>query len=271
MNRLSVPEAIIQPHYAEHGTSSLWKPDIPINTPEDIVGLRKACRLANAILYLSQEMCMPGTTTKSIDRALHDAIIAQGAYPSPLNYSGFPKSICTSVNNVIAHGIPDDRPLQEGDIINVDVTVYLNGYHGDTSATFLVGQVDDNGRSLVECTRESLEKAIQICKPGVPFKEIGKAICEHAHGQGYSVSNELSGHGIGKEFHCYPLILHHINEEEGVMLPGMAFTIEPVLCQGSPMGVMWPDNWTISTVDGGRSAQFEHTVFITENGVEVLT
>ncbi|KAI9025013.1 peptidase M24, structural domain-containing protein [Phycomyces nitens] len=271
MTRRPVPETIMKPPYAEHGLSSVWHQDIPLNSSQDIVGLRKAGSLAKSILDLSQKMCLPGTTTEAIDKMLHAAIIAKGAYPSPLNYSGFPKSVCTSVNNVIAHGIPDDRPLQNGDIVNVDVTVYLDGYHGDTSATFLVGDVDEKGKSLVECTRETLEKSIKICGPGVPFKEIGRVICEHADKYGFSVSEELSGHGIGREFHCLPLVYHHLNEEEGNMEAGMAFTIEPIICQGSPMGIMWPDQWTISTVDGGRSAQFEHTILITEDGVEILT
>ncbi|KAL0090269.1 methionine aminopeptidase [Phycomyces blakesleeanus] len=271
MTRRLVPESIIKPPYAEQGISSVWNPEVPLNSPQDIVGLRKAGSLAKSILDLGQKMCLPGTTTEEIDKALHAIIIAKGAYPSPLNYSGFPKSVCTSVNNVIAHGIPDERPLQDGDIINLDITVYLDGYHGDTSATFLVGEVDEKGKALVECTRETLEKSINICGPGVPFKEIGRVICEHADKYGFSVSEELSGHGIGREFHCHPLIYHHLNDEEGHMETGMSFTIEPILCQGSPMGIMWPDQWTISTVDGGRSAQFEHTLLVTENGFEILT
>ncbi|KAI8641938.1 methionine aminopeptidase, merops subfamily M24 [Parasitella parasitica] len=275
MPRQGIPAHITRPHYALDGSSSKWGPDIPTLTQRDTQGMRKAGKLAKQILDLGETLCQPGTTTKDIDRAIHKAIIAKGAYPSPLNYMGFPKSVCTSVNNIIAHGIPDDRPLQEGDIINVDVTVYIDEYHGDTSATFLVGKVDEKGKALVECTRETLYKAISICGPGVPYKEIGRVICEIAMKNGFSVSDELSGHGIGKEFHSLPLIYHHCkyitNDEEGLMEPGTAFTIEPILCQGSATGVMWPDEWTISTVDGGRSAQFEHTLIINENGVEILT
>ncbi|KAI9264205.1 methionine aminopeptidase, merops subfamily M24 [Phascolomyces articulosus] len=273
MPRRSIPDYLARPYYAGDGTCSKWESMVPIVTLDEIPYLREAGQLAREILEIGGKMCMPGTSTDQIDAVLHEKIIEKGGYPSPLNYSGFPKSVCTSINNVIAHGIPDDRELQDGDIINIDVTVYLNGYHGDTSATFLVGNVDSRGKELVKYTEECLENAIAICGPDVPFSEIGDVICDHADIGGYSVSEELSGHGIGREFHCLPLIYHHRkwNNEEGVMAPGMAFTIEPVLCQGSPMGVIWPDNWTISTVDGGRSAQFEHMVLITEDGVEVLT
>ncbi|KAI9279633.1 peptidase M24, structural domain-containing protein [Sporodiniella umbellata] len=272
MSHRFVPDHIPRPLYAEEGVSSVWEDTIPFNTETDIKHMRNAGRLAKQVLDLGSTFCKPGNTTNAIDKALHEFIIQNNAYPSPLNYSGFPKSVCTSINNVIAHGIPDDRQLQDGDIINVDVTVYLNGYHGDTSATFLVGDnVDEKGKALVQCTKESMDMAIRACGPNVPYKEIGRIISQHADKHGYSVSDELSGHGIGKEFHCHPLIFHHANEEEGVMTPGTIFTIEPMLCQGTASGIMWPDQWTISTIDGGRSAQFEHTILITEDGVEILT
>ncbi|KAI7883462.1 methionine aminopeptidase [Lichtheimia hyalospora FSU 10163] len=270
--RRPVPDNIPHPSYAAQGLASSWESEIPcLSTQEQIQGLTNACQLAKKVLTMGGKMCLPGITTDMIDKELHQAIVDHGAYPSPLNYMGYPKSVCTSVNNIIAHSIPDDRSLQDGDIINIDVTVYLNGYHGDTSATFMVGNVDSKGRKLVEYTRECLDKAINICGPGVPFNEIGKVISDHAENNGYTVSEELTGHGIGTEFHCHPLIYHHRNAEEGTMEPGMAFTIEPILCQGSPMGILWPDQWTISTIDGGRSAQFEHTVLITNDGVNVLT
>ncbi|KAI9493844.1 peptidase M24, structural domain-containing protein [Zychaea mexicana] len=271
LSRRPVPNTILKPYYAQDGSSSKWEHIIPLVPSDEISLLRQAGQLAREILQVGGKMCLPGVTTDEIDAVLHEKITESGAYPSPLNYSGFPKSVCTSVNNVIAHGIPDNRELQGGDIINIDVTVFLNGYHGDTSATFLVGNVDTRGRELVTCTQECLEKALAICGPGVPLSEIGQVICDHADTGGFSVSEELSGHGIGTEFHSLPLIYHHRNVEDEIMTPGMAFTIEPVLCQGSAMGIMWPDNWTISTVDGGRSAQFEHMVIITNHGVEVLT
>ncbi|KAG0040018.1 Methionine aminopeptidase 1D, chloroplastic/mitochondrial [Podila clonocystis] len=266
-----VPPHIRRPSYALRGEPSEWASEIPINTPETIEGCRKAGQLAKKILTLGGTLVKPGVTTTEIDRILHEAIIANNAYPSPLNYMGFPKSVCTSVSNVIAHGIPDGRPLEDGDIINIDITVYLDGYHGDTSATFLVGNVDKAGKELVERTQESLDEAIAICKPGVPLNQIGKTIQKIADRYGYSVSEQFSGHGIGKEFHCLPLIYHHDNDEEGLMEKGMIFTIEPMFCQGTAIGVQWPDKWTVTTADGGRSAQFEHTILITDDGAERLT
>jgi len=176
------------------------------------------------------------------------------------------------VNNVLVHGIPDDRPLEDGDILNIDVTVYLNGYHGDTSRTFLVGDVDEEGRDLIGVTSEALEAGIAVCGPGKPFKAIGKAIHDFADKRGYSVSSQFTGHGIGEVFHRAPWILHHRNEEPGIMLPGHCFTIEPCLIQGSnPRGWIFPDGWTASTENCARSAQKEHMVLITEHAAEVIT
>ncbi|KAI8360354.1 peptidase M24, structural domain-containing protein [Mortierella sp. GBAus27b] len=266
-----IPSHIKRPGYALRGEPSEWASDIPIHGPEAIDSCRKAGQLARKILELGGTLVKPGVSTNEIDRILREAIVANNAYPSPLNYMGFPKSVCTSVSNIIAHGIPDDRCLEDGDIINIDITVYLDGYHGDTSATFLVGNVDQAGRDLVERTKEALDAAIAVCGPGVPLKRIGKTIQDIADGYHYTISEQFSGHGIGKEFHCLPLIYHHDNEEEGNMERGMIFTIEPMFCQGSAMGVQWPDKWTVATADGGRSAQFEHTILITEDGAERLT
>ncbi|KAL1919317.1 uncharacterized protein VTP21DRAFT_2010 [Calcarisporiella thermophila] len=270
----SVPDHIRKPDYAltKDGSPAEWSLEIPIYGPEEVEGVRQACKLAKKILEMGGEMCKPGITTEQIDNVLHDAIVSHGAYPSPLNYKGFPRSICTSISNVIAHGIPDSRPLRDGDIINVDITVYLNGFHGDTSATFLVGNVDEKGKHLVNTTKECLEIAIEHCKPGIPFNEVGRVIERHASKAGYTINREFSGHGIGRMFHTLPLILHYENTEDfGEMLPGMIFTVEPMLCQGRADGFLWPDKWTVSTLDGGRSAQWEHTVLITENGVDILT
>jgi len=207
-----------------------------------------------------------------LDAAIHEYVVTHSAYPSPLGYSGFPKSCCTSVNNVVVHGIPDDRPLEDGDIVNVDITVYLDGYHGDTSRTFLVGDVDEAGRDLVNATSEALEAGIAVCGPGEPFKSIGKAIHDVADQRGYSVSSQFTGHGIGKVFHRSPWILHHRNDEPGVMLPGHCFTIEPCLVQGNnPRSWIFPDGWTASTENCARSAQKEHMVLITEHGADVIT
>ncbi|RKP28157.1 peptidase M24, structural domain-containing protein [Syncephalis pseudoplumigaleata] len=272
-----VPASVTsRPPYAGAGSSYTYEDEHDgsielIARPEQTSGMRAAGQLAAQALQRAAGMIEPGVTTEQLDEALHAFICQHGAYPSPLNYRGFPRSICTSVSNVIAHGIPDKRPLEDGDIINVDVTVYRQGYHGDTSATFLVGQVDAQGQALVHATREAMEAAIRLCGPGVPLREIGRAICDVAEARGFRVSDELSGHGIGRLFHTLPLIYHHRNDEPGAMQAGMAFTIEPVLCQGSARSRMWPDGWTLVTADGGRSAQFEHTILVTADGHEVLT
>ncbi|KAJ3994857.1 peptidase M24, structural domain-containing protein [Lentinula boryana] len=238
--------------------------------------LRTVASLAKDVREYAGSLVKVGTTTNAIDAAVHEYIISRGAYPSPLLYNGFPKSCCTSINNVITHGIPDDRPLEDGDIINVDITVYLNGYHGDTSKTWLVGDVDLPGRLLCNITNSALEAGIAACGPGQPFKNIGRAIHTliepRYHGMDFCVSPAFSGHGIGSVFHRKPWILHHLNDEPGVMLPGNCFTIEPAIIQGThPTSWTFPDGWTASTENCARSAQAEHMVLITDNGAEVLT
>ncbi|KAF8967476.1 methionyl aminopeptidase [Flammula alnicola] len=234
--------------------------------------IRQAALLAKTVREFAGTQVKVGATTNAIDSAIHDFIVSHSAYPSPLNYQGYPRACCTSINNVIAHGIPDDRPLQDGDIINIDVTVYLNGYHGDTSRTFLVGDVDEPGRDLVKITNEALERAIAVCGPGQPFRGIGKAIHALLLNKEYSVSSQFTGHGINTVFHCAPWILHHLNDEPGVMEPGHCFTIEPAIIQGTnPRGWIFPDGWTASTENCARSAQAEHMVLITETGADVLT
>ncbi|KAJ2783925.1 hypothetical protein H4R18_001408 [Coemansia javaensis] len=267
----SVPAHIARPPYAESGTPPRWPTRIPILAADEVARMRAAARIARDALALGGRMVRPGVTTAAIDAAVHRFIVAQGAYPSCLNYMGFPRAICTSVNNVIAHGIPDARALADGDIVNIDVTVYKDGFHGDTSATFAAGGVDRRGLELVEATREALRAAIRACGPGVPFAAIGRAVEALVAPLGYSVSEELTGHGIGRDFHQNPLVYHHANDHPGAMEPGMAFTIEPIVCQGAAAGVQWPDGWTVSTADGGRAAQFEHTLVITQGGAEVLT
>ncbi|XP_006456910.1 hypothetical protein AGABI2DRAFT_154369 [Agaricus bisporus var. bisporus H97] len=238
---------------------------------EDELRLKTAASLAKKVRDYAGSLVKVGVTTDAIDSAVHDFVLSHKAYPSPLGYLGFPRSCCTSVNNVIVHGIPDDRPLEEGDIVNIDITVYLNGYHGDTSQTFLVGDVDEQGRKLVDVTNQALRAGINACAPGRPFKGIGHAI-ENILGERYSVSSQFTGHGIGKFFHTRPWILHHRNDEPGVMEPGHCFTIEPSIIQGrNPRGWIFPDEWTASTENCARSAQAEHMVLITETGVEVLT
>ncbi|KAG0522935.1 hypothetical protein BDA96_07G080400 [Sorghum bicolor] len=212
----------------------------------------------------------PSVTTDEIDRAVHRMIVDAGAYPSPLGYGGFPKSVCTSVNECTCHGIPDSRELQDGDIINIDVTVYLNGYHGDTSRTYLCGEVDDATKQLVKVTEECMMRGISACKHGASFKEIGKRISEHAEKYGYGI-DPFVGHGVGRIFHCEPIIWHTYDYEPGFMVAGQTFTIEPTLSMGSTQCVVWDDGWTAVAVDGSLSAQFEHTVLVTSDGAEILT
>uniref|UniRef100_A0A8C6TG87 Methionine aminopeptidase n=1 Tax=Neogobius melanostomus TaxID=47308 RepID=A0A8C6TG87_9GOBI len=201
-----------------------------------------------------------GMTTDEIDFIVHQETIKHNAYPSPLQYGGFPKSVCTSVNNVVCHGIPDSRRLQNGDIINIDVTVYLDGYHGDTSETFLIGQVDEVGQKLVETARRCRDEAIAACQPGAPICVIGNTISKIAHASGFQVCPYFIGHGIGSSFHCHPEIWHHANDNDMTMDEGMAFTIEPILMEGSPEFRILQDKWTAVSADDKRSAQFEHTV-----------
>ncbi|WVN88357.1 methionine aminopeptidase, type I [Cryptococcus depauperatus CBS 7841] len=234
--------------------------------------IRRVCRMAAKVLREASKLVKPGITTAHLDQAIHNMIIERGAYPSPLGYSRFPKSCTTSVNNVIVHGIPDDRPLHPQDIINIDLTLYHGGYHGDTSATFVLPEVDNQGQELVTATKEALDIGIRLCKPGIKYSEIGKAIEDFAKQHGFSVNTQVSGHGIGKRFHQPPWIFHGFNNEPGRMSPGECFTIEPCLVQGcKSRGNVWDDGWTLATETGARAAQFEHQVLITEDGVDILT
>ena len=213
-----------------------------------------------------------GVTTDELDRVGHDAMVAAGSYPSTVNYRGYPKSLCTSVNEVICHGIPDSRPLAEGDIVNVDVTAFIEGVHGDTSATFLVGEVDPTSLRLARATREAMHAGIDSVHSGSHIYDIGKAIEEIAKRERLSVVREFIGHGIGEQFHTSLQIPHYFDpRNDTVLLPGMTFTIEPMLNVGSHRLQMWDDDWTVVTRDLQRSAQFEHTILVTETGSEILT
>ncbi|KAJ0404510.1 hypothetical protein ATCC90586_007767 [Pythium insidiosum] len=270
--RRAVPSHIALPPYAANGQMSNLRPFIPILNKPQQERLRRACQLAKEVLQFAKQHVVVGQTTDEIDRLVHEEVIRHGAYPSPLNYGGFPKSLCSSVNEIVVHGIPDSRTLEDGDIVNIDISVYLDGFHGDTSQTYLVGNVDEAGRKLVEITNEALMGSIEhCCKPKSRFSSIGDFIHELCDARGYGVVREYTGHGIGQEFHSLPFILHHRNREAGQMLPGMAFTVEPAICEGSPEIFHWDDGWTVATVDGSRCAQAEHTVLITEDGVEILT
>lgn len=231
----AVPTSIARPPYfANYGMSQL-KPFIPILDKTQQQKLRDACALARDILQFAEPLAKPGTTTDEIDRRVHEEILRRQAYPSPLRYGAFPKSLCSSVNEIVVHGIPDSRELQDGDIVNIDISVYLNGFHGDTSQTFLVGDVDDAGRELVQVTNDALMGAIEhCCKPHTRFTAIGAFVHNLVEERGFDVIREYTGHGIGQEFHCLPYIIHNRNSERGTMLPGMAFTVEPAVCEGSP-------------------------------------
>lgn len=270
--KLPVPEHIPKPPYADSGRMPQFDQNFQMHGEEGIQRMREAGKLAAQVRDYAGTLVKPGVTTDEIDRAVHKMIIDAGAYPSPLNYGGFPKSVCTSVNECICHGIPDSRALREGDIINIDVTVFLNGYHGDTSKTFLCGKVEKEAIKLVEVTRESLDRAIAVCRPGAEFREIGNAINDLADEHGYGVIRHFIGHGVGKVFHSAPNVLHYRNNDRTKMVVGQTFTIEPMLtASGLIDDRSWPDNWTYVTADGSLSAQFEHTLLITESGVDILT
>lgn len=246
---------------------------MPIYTdPEDLKKLRKASRIAREALDAGHAAVAPGVTTEAIDEIVHNYIINAGAYPSPLNYYGFPRSCCTSVNEIICHGIPDTRPLQEGDIVNLDVTAYYEGFHGDLNETYFVGKVSESSKLLVKATYDALQKAIDYCKPNAMYRECGNIISNHVEPLGYSVVRSYTGHGIGGVFHQAPQVPHYRqNKAVGFMKKGHVFTIEPMVNQGTWKDFTWRDKWTSSTCDGQRSAQFEHTMIVTDDGVEVLT
>ncbi|XP_003573558.1 methionine aminopeptidase 1B, chloroplastic [Brachypodium distachyon] len=268
--RLPVPDHIPRPPY--DGTDRLpdVNPDRQMHDSKSIVHMRAACELAARVLQYAGTLVKPSVTTDEIDRAVHQMIVDAGAYPSPLGYGGFPKSVCTSVNECICHGIPDSRVLQDGDIINIDVTVYLNGYHGDTSRTYLCGEVDEPSKQLVKVTEECMLRGISACKHGASFKTIGERISENVNKYGYSV-DPFVGHGVGTIFHSEPIIWHTYDYEPGFMVAGQTFTIEPTLSMGTTRCEVWDDGWTAITVDGSLNAQFEHTVLVTIDGAEILT
>ncbi|KAL6551713.1 Methionine aminopeptidase 1D, chloroplastic/mitochondrial [Orobanche gracilis] len=258
-----VPSHIPRPPYVNSkkppGIGS--KPEI--HDEKGIECMRASGKLAAQVLQYAGTLVRPGMATDEIDQAVHQMIIDNGAYPSPLGYGGFPKSVCTSVNECICHGIPDSRFLEDGDIINIDVTVYLNGYHGDTSATYFVGEVDEEARNLVKATKECLNKAISICAGGVEYNKIGKKI------HFISISMELYSNLLAMELGEFSTLIR--NDDPGRMVLNQTFTIEPMLTVGSINPVIWDDNWTVVTEDRSLSAQFEHTILITEGGAEILT
>ncbi|XP_029196053.2 methionine aminopeptidase 1D, mitochondrial-like isoform X1 [Acropora millepora] len=266
-----VPQHIQRPPYAETGLVPDSPKSIEIKTDEQIAAMKEACRTARKVINITRDYIKVGVTTEDINKVVHQAAISFGAYPSPLNYKGFPKSVCTSVNNVAVHGIPDSRALQNGDIISVDVSVFIGGVHGDLCETFVVGSTDKDGQRLIDTCKQCLDAAVSICSPGTRYSWIGNTISFIANKKGFSVCSQLAGHGVGSVFHGPPEILHTVNFNPGKMERGVTFTIEPVLCEGSPKIEILEDGWTVVTEDGKRAAQFEHTVLITDTGVEVLT
>jgi methionyl aminopeptidase len=266
-----VPDTIARPDYARDGEPRRWA-EPRVKSDDVIARMRVAGKAAAEILQLAGDAVAVGVTSDEIDALVHDACIERGGYPSPLNYRGFPKSVCTSVNEVICHGIPDDRAFRDGDIVNIDVTIFLDGVHGDTNATFLVGDVDPESKRLVEVTRQCLEHGIAAVRPERPISEIGRAIEEHAHANGFDVVRAFVGHGIGEQFHTDLQVPHY--HEPRLTTPieaGMTFTIEPMISMGAWQHRLWDDGWTAVTTDGSRTAQFEHTLLVTDQGAEVLT
>jgi len=266
-----VPDHIPKPPYAATGRVTRL-PESPVKSPEIIARMRRTGAIAAEVLRLAGEFVKPGITTDDIDAYVHEMCIARGAYPSPLNYRNFPKSVCTSVNEVICHGIPDGRELQHGDIVNIDVTCFAEGVHGDTNATFAVGAIGDEDRRLITLTEECMWLGIRAVRPGAPLSDIGRAIETHASKHELGVVRAFVGHGIGEQFHTDPQICHYYNPYDNApMRTGMVFTIEPMLTLGSERHRMYKDGWTAVTLDDRRTAQFEHTVLVTNRSYEVLT
>jgi len=246
---------------------------VSIKTPDEIEKMRIAGRLAAQVLQMIEPHVKPGVSTETLNRLCHDYIVEeQKAVPAPLNYKGFPRSICTSVNHVVCHGIPNDKPLKNGDIINIDITVIKNGYHGDTSRMFLVGEVSEWAQRLCRVTQESLYLGIRQVRPGAQLGDIGEVIQKYAERHGFSVVREYCGHGIGAVFHEEPQVLHYGRAGSGLVLQaGMCFTIEPMINQGVAQTRLLGDGWTAITKDRKLSAQYEHTLLVTEDGYEILT
>jgi len=269
--RRPVPAHIARPEYVDKARPERFTGS-EVKDAGTIERMRAACRLAAQARELVGAHVAPGVTTDELDRIGHEFLCDHGAYPSTLGYRGFPKSLCSSVNEVVCHGIPDSRVIEDGDIVNIDITAFLDGVHGDTNATFLAGDVDEESRLLVERTREALDRGIRAVRPGRRLNVIGRVIESYARRFGYGVVREFTGHGIGTAFHSGLVVPHYDTDEyDDVIEVGMTFTIEPMLNLGTHEWVMWDDDWTVVTRDGKRSAQFEHTLLVTPDGAEVLT
>jgi methionyl aminopeptidase len=266
-----VPARIERPEYVgrKHPTRSQ---DPWVQPPEIIEAMRVAGRVGAQALEVGGKAVAPGVTTDEIDAVVHEFICDSGAYPSTLGYKGFKKSCCTSLNEVICHGIPDSTVIENGDIVNIDVTAYIGGVHGDTNATFLAGDVSEEDRLLVERTREALMRAVRAVRPGRELNVVGRVIESYAKRFGYGVVRDFTGHGIGRAFHSGLVVLHYDEPKvQTILEPGMTFTIEPMITLGTIDYDIWDDGWTVVTKDRARTAQFEHTILVTTDGAEILT
>ena len=269
---LSVPSSIARPEYVGKPAPVEWTGS-HIKTADQIEKIRAAGKIAAEAIALVGANAKPGVSTDELDRLAHEYIVSKGAYPSTLGYRGFPKSCCTSINEVICHGIPDDTALRDGDIMNVDITAFRDGFHGDSNSTFLIGDVSKEVADLVERTREALDRAIAVVMPGRPINVIGRTIESYAKRFNYGVVRDFTGHGIGEAFHS-GLVIPHFDAAPSyanTMEVGMVFTIEPMLTLGTHEWEIWSDNWTVTTKDKSITAQFEHTLVVTESGARVLT
>jgi methionyl aminopeptidase len=269
---LSVPSNIVKPEYVGKKAPAEWTGG-HVKSADQIEKIRTAGKLAAQAIKLAGSSIKVGMSTNELDVIVHDFLISNGAYPSTLGYRGFPKSCCTSVNEIICHGIPDDLEIQDGDIVNIDVTAYLDGFHGDSNQTFKVGNVSEEVSLLVDRTKESLDRAIASVMPGRPINVIGRTIESYAKRFGYGVVRDFTGHGIGEAFHSGLVIPHYDAAPlySNTMEVGMVFTIEPMLTLGTHEWDMWPDGWTVATKDKSITAQFEHTLVVTESGAQILT
>ncbi|MDT7558438.1 MAG: methionyl aminopeptidase [Pseudonocardiales bacterium] len=266
-----VPAEIVRPEYVGKPAPTLSK-DPWVQTPEVIEAMRVASKIAARALAAGGEVVAPGVTTDEVDRVVHEYLVDHGAYPSTLGYRGFPKSCCTSLNEVICHGIPDTTVIADGDIVNIDVTAYIGGVHGDTNATFLAGDVAEEDRLLVERTHEAMMRSIKAVRPGRPLNVVGRVIESYAKRFGYGTVRDFTGHGIGRSFHSGLVVLHYDAPDVDTLLePGMTFTIEPMINLGTIDYDIWDDGWTVVTKDRKRTAQFEHTILVTDTGSEILT
>ncbi|MFC4244452.1 type I methionyl aminopeptidase [Gryllotalpicola reticulitermitis] len=271
-SRRAVPSDIPRPAYV--GKPAPRKhTEGDVYSPGDVELIRESGRIAAQAIELVGQHVKPGVTTEELDRIGHEFLIAQGAYPSTLGYRGYPKSLCSSVNEVICHGIPDDTVLEDGDIVNIDITAFKNGFHGDSNQTFIAGTAQPEVAQLVERTREAMNRGIKAVAPGREVNVVGRAIEAYAKRFGYGVVRDFTGHGVGRPFHSGLIIPHYDSAPhyDDVMVPGMVFTIEPMLTLGGIEWDMWADDWTVTTRDKSITAQFEHTLVVTERGAEVLT